>query len=50
MQIKLSKKKLQAYENRYRIRVGDYRIIYEIWDNVLVVVVTEIGHRSGIYG
>ncbi|WP_069470505.1 type II toxin-antitoxin system MqsA family antitoxin [Candidatus Marithrix sp. Canyon 246] len=32
--------KLQSYENRYRIRVGDYRIIYEIWDNILVVVVT----------
>ncbi len=42
--------KLQGYENRYRIRVGDYRILYEIWDNVLVVVVTEVGHRSGVYG
>jgi len=42
-------KKLQGYENRYRIRVGDYRIIYEIWDNALVVVVTEVGHRSSVY-
>jgi len=43
-------KKLQGYENRYRIRVADYRIIYEIWDNALVVVVTEVGHRSSVYG
>jgi len=43
-------KKLQGYENRYRIRVGDYRIIYEIWDNALVVIVTEVGHRSRVYG
>ena len=42
--------KLQGYENRYRIRVGDYRIIYEIWDNVLVVVVTEVGHRIAVCG
>ena len=42
-------KKLQGYNNRYRIRMGDYRIIYEIHDNILVVVVVEIGHRSDIY-
>jgi len=42
--------KLQGYENRYRIRVGDYRVIYEIWDSVLVVVVAEVGHRSDVYG
>ncbi len=29
----------------YRIRVGDYRIIYEIIDNRLVVLVIRIGHR-----
>jgi len=42
-------KKLQDYNNRYRIRMGDYRIIYEIHDNILVVIVVEIGHRSDIY-
>ena len=42
--------KLQGYENRYRIRVGDYRIIYEIWDIVLVIVIIEVGHRSDVYG
>jgi mRNA interferase RelE/StbE len=33
----------------YRIRVGDYRVIYEIRDNVLVVLVIRIGHRREIY-
>jgi len=33
----------------YRIRVGDYRIIYEIFDTVLVVEVIDLGHRKDIY-
>lgn len=33
----------------YRVRVGDYRIIYEIRDAVLVVVVVEVGHRKEVY-
>jgi mRNA interferase RelE/StbE len=32
----------------YRIRVGDYRIIYEIQKNVLVVLIIDIGHRREI--
>lgn len=42
-------KKLKGEENSYRIRVGDYRIIYEIYDDILVVKVVEVGHRSEIY-
>ena len=34
----------------YRIRVGDYRIIYEIFDRVLLIDVIDIGHRKDIYG
>ena len=34
----------------YRIRVGDYRIIYDIKDNILLVEVLELGHRKEIYG
>jgi mRNA interferase RelE/StbE len=41
--------KLQGLNNRYRIRVGDYRIIYEIHDNVLLVLVVEVVHRSDAY-
>jgi mRNA interferase RelE/StbE len=42
-------KKLQGYENTYRIRVGDYRVLYEIHDKVLVVLVVEVVHRGDAY-
>lgn len=42
-------KKLAGEENQYRIRVGDYRIIYQIQDESLLVMVLKIGHRSEIY-
>ncbi|HEY0249062.1 MAG TPA: type II toxin-antitoxin system RelE/ParE family toxin [Gryllotalpicola sp.] len=32
-----------------RVRVGDYRIIYTVDDDVLVVVVITLGHRRDIY-
>jgi mRNA interferase RelE/StbE len=41
-------KKLKGRDG-YRIRVADYRIIYEIFDNVLVVDVIDLGHRKDIY-
>ncbi|QIR35622.1 type II toxin-antitoxin system RelE/ParE family toxin [Tolypothrix sp. PCC 7910] len=42
-------KKLNGTDNSYRIRVGDYRIIYEIYDDVLLVNVVEMGHRRNVY-
>jgi mRNA interferase RelE/StbE len=33
----------------HRIRVGDYRIIYEIKDVILLILVLKIGHRKDIY-
>ena len=33
----------------YRIRVGDYRIIYQVKDNVLTVFILVIGHRREVY-
>jgi len=33
----------------YRVRVGDYRILYEIQDNVLLVVVVTVGRRRQVY-
>jgi mRNA interferase RelE/StbE len=41
-------KKLKGRDG-YRIRVSDYRIIYEIQDNVLLVDVIDLGHRKDIY-
>ena len=33
----------------YRIRVGNYRIIYEIFDDILLIDVIDLGHRKDIY-
>ena len=41
--------KLQGGNELYRVRVGDYRIVYQIEDMVLIVLVLEIGHRREIY-
>lgn len=41
-------KKLKG-RSGYRIRVGDYRVIYEIEDKVLRVIVIDIGNRKDIY-
>ncbi len=41
-------KKLKG-RKAYRIRVADYRIIYEIIDDVLLVDVIDLGHRKDIY-
>lgn len=44
----LQSKKLSGYE-QYRLRQGNYRILYEIQDNVLIVFVVAVGHRKDIY-
>jgi mRNA interferase RelE/StbE len=41
--------KLVGRDEEYRIRVGDYRVIYQIHDSVLIVLVVEVGHRKDIY-
>ena len=42
-------KKLTGYENLFRVRVGDWRIIYAIEDDQLIVLVLEIAPRGGAY-
>lgn len=42
-------KKLIGYDGIYRVRVGNYRIIYTIEDNILVVEIIKIGTRQSIY-
>jgi mRNA interferase RelE/StbE len=42
-------KKLQGYDNLYRVRVGDWRISYAVEDDKLIVVVLEIAPRGGAY-
>ena len=41
-------KKLSA-QDRYRLRQGNYRILYEIQDNQLIVCVVAVGHRKDVY-
>lgn len=45
----LKVKKLKGAEDLFRIRLGDYRVVYEIRNEMLIVVVIKIGHRSEIY-
>jgi mRNA interferase RelE/StbE len=33
----------------YRIRVGTYRIIYDIFDNTLIIEIVNVGSRGGVY-
>ena len=42
-------KKLKGYKDQWRIRVGDYRVVYTIDDANLLVDVTRIRHRSEVY-
>ncbi|MBT8145371.1 MAG: type II toxin-antitoxin system RelE/ParE family toxin [Gammaproteobacteria bacterium] len=41
--------KLSAQQERYRVRQGIYRIVYEIQDNELIVIVVKVAYRSSIY-
>lgn len=41
--------KIKSDRERYRIRSGNYRIIYEVRDNVLMVLVVRIDHRQSVY-
>jgi mRNA interferase RelE/StbE len=41
-------KKLKGRDG-FRVRVGNYRIIYDVNDKILIVDVMDIGHRKDIY-
>ncbi len=41
--------KLVGAQTLYRIRSGDYRMIYAIQDSILLVSIVKIGHRKEIY-
>lgn len=42
-------KRLAGYKLTYRLRIGDYRVIYEILEETLVIKVIAIGNRGDIY-
>lgn len=42
-------KAMQGHQGYFRLRVGDYRVIYTVDDNVLIVRIIEVGNRGDIY-
>ncbi|MBN1915691.1 type II toxin-antitoxin system RelE/ParE family toxin [Candidatus Dojkabacteria bacterium] len=44
-----SSKRLNGYKNVYRIRIGSYRVIYELKHEIKIVLIVKIGHRRDIY-
>jgi mRNA interferase RelE/StbE len=42
-------KKLSGRSDEYRIRVGDYRVVYTIRDDILLVLVVRVAHRREVY-
>jgi mRNA interferase RelE/StbE len=42
-------KKLVGGDGEWRVRTGDYRVVYEIRDSVLLILVVAVGHRRDIY-
>lgn len=42
-------KAMQGHLNTYRLRVGDYRILYTVDNDVLIIRVIEVGNRGDVY-
>ncbi|MFQ6615204.1 MAG: type II toxin-antitoxin system RelE/ParE family toxin [Fidelibacterota bacterium] len=42
-------RKLTGSKNTYRVRVGDYRILYDLYQGRLVVLIVGVGHRRNVY-
>jgi mRNA interferase RelE/StbE len=42
-------KKLADEENLYRLRVGDYRVVYEVRDRELLILIVGVAHRREVY-
>lgn len=42
-------KKIEGEEELYRLRVGDYRILYQVKEKTLLVLIVRIGHRREVY-
>jgi mRNA interferase RelE/StbE len=41
--------KLEGVRDLYRVRVGEYRVVYQVSDNILLVLVVRVAHRRDVY-
>lgn len=42
-------KKLRDQGNRWRLRIGDFRVVYDIRDELILILILKIGHRRDVY-
>ncbi len=42
-------RKITGEEHSYRIRIGDYRVVYDVLEDAVVVMVLRAGHRKDVY-
>ena len=42
-------KKLSGTDIIYRIRIGDYRLIYSLYEKELIIEIVKVGHRKDVY-
>lgn len=42
-------RKLAGYDNAWRVRIGDYRVLYEVTDELVLVTVVRVAHRRDVY-
>jgi mRNA interferase RelE/StbE len=41
--------KIKGAEDLFRIRVGDYRVVYALFDDRLLILIVKVGHRREVY-
>ncbi|NKB24638.1 MAG: type II toxin-antitoxin system mRNA interferase toxin, RelE/StbE family [Kiritimatiellae bacterium] len=42
-------RKLSGSESTYRIRIGNYRVIYEVFEHTIVIEIQRVRHRKDVY-
>jgi len=42
-------KKMEGLDDTWRIRVGDYRVVYQVHRGMLLILVLTVGHRKDVY-
>lgn len=45
----IQSRKIKGAGDHYRIRIGDYRIVYSLFQNILQIQIVRVGHRKDIY-